>query len=160
MRLGVEPIQETQVEVLEKFTIHRSSHKEACPALEKAVDYMACFYAIHLQAASAYKIGDKVWLNTQNVSMKKLDHKWLGPYPINKVISCNAYSLELPPSFGHTHPVLCSLLYSFTIVKKPQPKCHSPLPPPSIIQYGVPKYRVERTLNGQVFCRRLEYLVQ
>ena len=56
--------------------------KEARSALEKAVDDMA------------------LWLNAQNIlttrPMKKLDHKWLGPCPINKVISCNAYSLELP----------------------------------------------------------------
>jgi len=37
--------------------------------------------------------------------MKKLDHKWLGPYPVNKVISWNAYQLKLPLSFGQTHPM-------------------------------------------------------
>ena len=53
--------------------------KEARSALEKAADDMACFYDVHRQAAPVYKVGDKVWLNAQNISttrrMKKLDHK-------------------------------------------------------------------------------------
>ena len=80
--------------------------KEAHSALEKAADDMAHFHDVHRQAAPVYKVGNKVWLNAQNISttqpMKKLDHKWLGPYPINKVISHNAYGLELPSSFGRT----------------------------------------------------------
>src|SRR5882724_5092135 len=59
--------------------------------------------------ASLYEVGDKVWLNRQNITMthlmKKLDHKWLGPYVVDKVISQNAYRLKLPPSFSQTHPV-------------------------------------------------------
>ena len=64
---------------------------------------MACFYDLHRHTAPVYKVGDKVWLNAQNITtthpMKKLDHKWLA---INKVVSCNAYGLQLPASFGHT----------------------------------------------------------
>jgi hypothetical protein len=58
----------------------------------------------HPLTAPSYKLGDKVWLNAQNMTtahlMKKLDQKWLVPYSINKVVSQNAYSLELPVSFG------------------------------------------------------------
>ena len=114
-RLGVEPIRETRLEALEEFTTRmEEATKEARSALEKAADDMARFYDVHRQAAPVYKVGDKVWLNAQNISttqpMKKLDHKWLGPYPINKVISRNAYSLELPSSFGRTHPVFSVVL--------------------------------------------------
>ena len=42
--------------------------KEACSALEKAADDMAHFYDLHHQAAPVYKVGDKVWLNAQNIS--------------------------------------------------------------------------------------------
>ena len=42
--------------------------KEARSALEKAADDMACFYDVHRQAAPVYKVGDKVWLNAQNIS--------------------------------------------------------------------------------------------
>ena len=106
---------------------------EAHSGLEKADD-MASFYDIHCQAAPVYKIGDKVWLNAQNISttqpMKKLDHKWLSPYPINK--SHNAYSLELPPSFCCTHLVF-SVVLLHPYEEDPVPECYSPPPPPPII---------------------------
>ena len=90
--------------------------------------------------------------------MKKLDHKWLGPYPINKVISRNAYGLELPSSFGHTHPVF-SVVLLHPYEEDPVLECHTPPPPPLIIQDSVPEYEVERILDSQVFRGRLEYLV-
>ena len=78
--------------------------KEAQSALTKAADDMARFYDIHRKTAPTYQIGDKVWLSSQNITTirptKKLDHKWLVPYKVNKVVSRNAYGLQLPPSFG------------------------------------------------------------
>ena len=160
VRLGVEPIRETQLEALEEFTTcMEEATKEAHSALEKAADGMAHFYDVHHQAAPAYKVGNKVWLNAQNISttrpMKKLDHKWLGPYPINKVISRNAYSMELPLSFGHTHPVF-SVVLPHPYEEDPVPKCHTPPPPLPIIWDGVPEYEFERIPDSQVFCERLE----
>src|SRR3979490_2986738 len=109
-RLGLEPTRETRLEALDEFTTRmETATNEARSALSKATDDMARFYDLHCQAAPTYKIGDKVWLNTQNITtthpMKKLDHKWLGPYVVNKVVLQNAYGLQLPPSFGRTHPV-------------------------------------------------------
>src|SRR5882724_7364557 len=61
-----------------------------------------------------YTMWDKVWLNGQNITMtrptKKLDHKWLGPYPVKKAISQSAYCLKLPSSFGQTHLVFSVML--------------------------------------------------
>src|SRR5882672_10012270 len=83
--------------------------KEAHLALSRAVDDMAHLYHTHFREAPLYAVGDKVWLNGQNITMthlmKKLDHKWLGPYPIDKVISWSAYQLKLLSSFGQTHPI-------------------------------------------------------
>jgi len=39
--------------------------------------------------------------------MKKLDHKWLGPYLVK-----NAYSLKPPLSFGHIH-----FIFSVTLLR-------------------------------------------
>ena len=65
---------------------------------------MAHFYNVHWREAPLYAVGDKVWLNGQNITMthpmKKLDHKLLGLYQVDKVISQSAYSLKLPLSFG------------------------------------------------------------
>ena len=44
------------------------------------------------QPAPAFKVGDKVWFNAQNVTTqrpsRKLDHRRLGPYEILKVVYC------------------------------------------------------------------------
>ena len=46
-----------------------------------------------------YKVDDKVWLSTKNIktkrSLKKLDHKMIGPYKIKKQIGL-LYQLDLP----------------------------------------------------------------
>ena len=47
-----------------------------------------------------FDIGDKVWLSTKHFHTtrpsKKLDYKRAGPYTVSKVISRNAYKLDLP----------------------------------------------------------------
>ena len=69
--------------------------KEACSALSRAADNMAHFYDSHHGEAPLYMVRDKVWLNRQNITMtspiKKLDHKWLGLYLVDKVISRSTY---------------------------------------------------------------------
>ena len=108
LRLGVAPIRETRLETLREFTDHiEIATNEACSALQRAADDMVHFYDVHHQHAPTYKVGDKVWLNAQNITTtqpkKKLDHKWLGSYTVHKVISQNAYGLHnsLPPLVAH-----------------------------------------------------------
>ena len=54
----------------------------------------------HRSIAPIYKIGDQVWLSTDNLRMlnrasKKLTEKWIGPYEISSVMP-NAVELKLP----------------------------------------------------------------
>ena len=60
------------------------------------------------QPAPAFKVGDKVWFNVQNVTTQwpshKLDYCQLGPYEIIKVVSPYAYKLQLPAAVQY-HPV-------------------------------------------------------
>src|SRR5882672_9287530 len=109
-RLSIEPLRESCLETLNDFTSQMDvATKEACSALSLVADDMAHFDDTHQKEAPLYTVGDKVWLNGQNITMtrpmKKLDHKWLGPYPVDKVVSRSAYRLKLPLSFGRTHPV-------------------------------------------------------
>src|SRR5882724_4318323 len=137
--------------------------EEACSALAQAADNMAQFYDANCREAPLYEVGDRVWLNGHNITTtqptKKLDHKWLGPYPIEKVISRSTYRLKLPLSFGQTHPVfLVTLLRPYnadTITERVQ---HDP-PPPPVIKDGVEEYEVEWILDSQLFRGKLEYLV-
>src|SRR5882672_8076821 len=95
-QLGIEPLRESCLKTLNNFTSWMEvAMKEACLALSRAADDMAHFYDAHQREAPLYVVGDKVWLNGQNITtthpMNKLDHKWLGPYPVDKVISLSAY---------------------------------------------------------------------
>jgi len=91
-RLGVEPLRESHLETLKDFTCRMNkAMDEACSALSRAANDMARFYNAHWREAPLYEVRDKVWLNGQNVTTtrltKKLDHKWLGLYPVEKIIS-------------------------------------------------------------------------
>jgi len=82
--------------------------------------------------------------------MKRLNHKWLGPYLFEKVISQNTYRLKLPSSFGHIH-----LVFSVTLL---MPYIQKDLPP-TVICDGVEEYKVEHILDSWMFQGKLEYLV-
>ena len=92
--------------------------------------------------------------------MKKLDYKWLGPYIIKWVISCGAYWLKLPMSFCKVHPVFSvNLLCPFEGDPITKHQERHLLPPPLIIHDSIEEYNIERILNSQIFCRKVEYLV-
>src|SRR5882672_2249324 len=163
-RLGIEPLRESHLETLNDFASQMDpATKEAHSALSWAADDMAHFYDTHRREAPLYAVGDKVWLNGQNITMtrpmKKLDHKWLGPYPVEKVISQSTYRLKLPSSFGQTHPV-----FSVTLLRP----CNADVitervqrdPPPPVVRDGVEEYEVECILDSRIFRGKLEYLVR
>src|SRR5260370_26328005 len=79
-------------------------------ALEQAVDDMKQYYDQSHQSAPEYKVGDKVWLSLQNYSsnhpMKKLNHKWAGPFTVMKVISPATIKLHLSPQEKNIHPIM------------------------------------------------------
>src|SRR5882724_10892363 len=162
-QLGVELLRESHLETLNDFASRMGkAMDEAHSALTQVADDMARFYDAHRREAPLYEIGDKVWLNSQNITMsqltKKLDHKWLGPYSVEKVISRSAYCLKLPLSFSRTHPVfLVTLLRPYntdTIAEHIQQD-----PPPPVIKDGVEEYEVEHILDSRVFRNKLEYLL-
>ena len=50
--------------------------------------------------ALAFRIGDRVWLNAQNITTQrpsqKLDYRRIGPYGITKVVSPYTYKIDFP----------------------------------------------------------------
>ena len=88
------------VEAADTFTRRLDrAQEEAKAALKRAADNMKRYYDWNHQAAPEYKVGDKAWLSLQNYSsdrpMKKLDHKWAGPFTITKIVSPAAIKLHL-----------------------------------------------------------------
>src|SRR5260221_14056916 len=100
-------------------------------------DDMKQYYDWNHQVAPKYKVGDKAWLSLQNYSsdhpMKKLDHKWAGPFTITKFISPTAIKLHLSAQEKNIHPVIsissvCPYMLD-DIAEHPQP----PQPGPVIV---------------------------
>jgi hypothetical protein len=116
---------------------------------------------MHHQEPPSLAMGDMVWLDTTNITTnrpKKKLNKWLGPYPIVKVVSCNAYKLKLLLSFGRVHPVFnVSLLHPHAADEIPERP--APCPPPPIIRDGQEEYEVERILDSQLCYQCLECLM-
>src|SRR5260370_30452355 len=129
-----------------------SMQEEAKSALSKALDEMTKYYNRHQGQAPPYKEGDSIWLNSQNYATnrptKKLDHKWLGPFKIIKVVSHAAVKLQLSHRELGIHPVI-----SITELQKYSPDDilehpRATQPGPTIID-GHEEYEVEQILNAK-----------
>lgn len=117
------------------------------------------------------KVGDKVWLSTENIALKQLTQtkkllpKYIGPYSIIEAINDTAFKLALPASM-RIHPVFhVSKLKphvdgSAAFPHRPQPD----RPPPDILPDGEEAYEVERIVAQRTRrigrSNRLEYLVK
>ena len=137
--------------------------EEAKLALNKAKDNMARYYNQRRLPTPMYQPGDKVYLDASDISTtrpsRKLSHRQLGPYVIDKQVSRNAYRLKLPHPMQRLHPV-------FNVVKlTPAPHdpiegCHPiPPPPPELIE-GEEEYLVEEILDSKMFHGRLRFLIK
>src|SRR5260370_22996411 len=121
-------------------------------ALEHTVDEMAWYYDHQRSPTPTYEVGAKVWLNTQNYTTthptKKLDHKWLGPFVIEKVVSPATTKLHLSPCERGIHPVI-SISNIHPYHPDPIPECLlDPHPNPVFIN-GSKEYEVESTVDSK-----------
>jgi len=67
-RLGIEPLRESHLETLKYFTCRMNKATDkARSALSREADDMARFYDTHQREAPLHEVGDKVWLNGQNI---------------------------------------------------------------------------------------------
>ena len=101
-RMGSEPTRSSTVEAADDFAQRMSQMQEEVKAtLEHAADKMARYYDRRRSPAPTYEAGAKVWLSAQNYTTtcptKKLDHKWLGTFVIEKIMSPAAIKLHLSP---------------------------------------------------------------
>ncbi len=74
--------------------------EEAKAVLAKAKNEMALYYNRRQAPVPTFIPGDKVYLNATDIQTthpsKKLSHRRLGPYPVERRIGKYAYRLTLP----------------------------------------------------------------
>jgi Chromo (CHRromatin Organisation MOdifier) domain len=137
--------------------------EEAKATLEHAADKMAWYYNRWRSPAPVYKVGAKVWLNAQNYTTtcptKKLDHKWLGPFVIKKVVSPAAVKLRLSPHEQGVHLVI-SISNVHPYLPDPIPECPLDPQPNPILVNGSEEYEVESIVDSKYRYRHLHYLIK
>jgi hypothetical protein len=115
------------------------------------------------------KVGDRVLLSTKHLRLvgdahrtPKLASRFIGPYPIKRVVNVNAYELDLPPSL-RIHPVInVSQLKPYRDGSGDFP--HRPPPndrpaPEAPDAFGQPSWVVERILDKRPHRGGAQYLV-
>ena len=114
--MGFEPTQPaSRLETVNEFTDWmRSALTEAKSVLAKAQDNMSRYYNRRREPALEYAPRDKVYLDGSDIQTlrpsRKLAHRFLGPYTVERRVGPNAYHLHLPKSMSRLHPV-------FSVVK-------------------------------------------
>uniref|UniRef100_A0A8C6NXF4 Integrase catalytic domain-containing protein n=1 Tax=Nothobranchius furzeri TaxID=105023 RepID=A0A8C6NXF4_NOTFU len=109
----------------------------------------------------SYAPGDKVWVSTADLRVragsKKLAPRFLGPYPVQRVINLVTYQLRLPASL-RIHPTFhISRLKPYVESSLLPPP--APAPPPARFLDGEPIYTVRRILDARRRGRGWQYLV-
>jgi hypothetical protein len=164
-RMGFEPRQpQSKLESVNEFTNRmRNTLEEAKAALVKAKDDMARYYDRRRGPTPIFKPGDKVYLDASDIQTtrpsKKLSHRQLGPFPIERQVGTNAYRLKLPQSMSRLHPVFNVIKLS-PAPEDPIPGRRAPPPPPPEIIDGQEEYIVEKILDSRLFRGKLQYLIK
>ena len=164
-RMGFEPYQPpSHLESVNEFKEQmEGSLSEARAALAKAKEDMAIYYNCRREPAPTFAPGDKVYLDASDIHttrpLKKLSHRRLGPYVIERRVGAQAYRLRLPKSLSRLHPV-------FLVVKlapapsDPIPGRKPTPPPPPVLREGEEHFEVEQVLDSQMRANRLQFLIK
>ena len=113
-------------------------------------------------------VGDEVLLSTANLRNEerapKLAPKYIGPFPIKRVVSSVAYELELPDSMSRVHPVfhvskLKALPRWYRLPSPTDSNCLSVPRPDVLPDTGEEAWEVERVVGKRRVRGRVQYLV-
>ena len=130
-------------------------------ASEKAKITMKSQADKHCSTTPIYKIGDQVWLSSDNLCMlnrasKKLTERWIGPYEISSIMP-NVVELRLPKML-RIHPVM-----NISWVKPylgPLPGQPVSRPGPiHVTEDRNKEYEVDTIIDSRIYKGKLQYLV-
>jgi hypothetical protein len=123
-------------------------------------------YADKRRRDVSYVVGDRVWLDTSDITFAagahKLLDKFIGPYKIIEIASPVAYKLELPPRLSRLHPVfhVSKLKREITDGGKFPDRVQVYRPAPIAKIDGDDAWAVERIIDKRTRKNRVEYLVK
>ena len=131
--------------------------------LELTQQQMAQYADPKRKEPPAYTVGDAVMLSRKNIKIKrpskKLDHKFLGPFQIEKIISPTAVRLTLPQKWK-THPSFhVSEIEPFVAGSRPSPNFEKILREISDIE-AEEEYDVEEIKGSVTQWNRVLYHVK
>lgn len=136
-------------------------HDELRDELKLAQEHQARYYNEHVREARWYQPDQLVWLLRRHVKTTrpsdKLDHRRLGPFPIDHAISDVAYKLHLPAHLSCLHPVFhVSLLEPY---HDPSDFHAHAMPLPYELFDDTPPHAIHSILDSRRLGQRYEYLV-
>ncbi len=126
-------------------------HKETKKALTEAAGRMKTQYDKRKRTARDLQVGDRVWLDSTNLSLprpkKKLDDKRVGPFEIIEKAGVSAYKLKLPPHWK-IHPRFNEKLLT-PYIPPAFPNQELPPPPPPDLINDEEEFKIEEVLDSQ-----------
>ena len=156
-RLGTKPV-DVSAPAAKDFA---AIFNKVIAASEKAKITMKSQADKHRSIAPICKIGDQVWLSTDNLRMlnrasKKLTEKWIGPYEISSVMP-NAVELKLPKTL-RIHPVVnISRIKPYLGPLPGQPVSRPG--PIHVTEDHDEEYEVDAIVDSCIYKGKLQYLV-
>jgi hypothetical protein len=101
----------------------------------------------------AYRVGDEIYLDTRNIStsrpIKKLDHKFIGPFKVKEVLGSHSYKIDLPFEYELMHDVFHPSLLRPAFTTGLLGQKHPPPPPITIDEDGEKLWAIEAILDSK-----------
>ena len=149
----------------EVFKTLQQTTETARANLEKASQQQS-LYANKKRTEINYSVGDKVYLSTENLTIRtgvsKLNPKYIGPFRIARIINSVAYQLDLPKNMNIQNVFHVSRLRTAKESGSFPDRPVLEKPPPAVIADSEKdsEWEIEKIIDKKRRRNRIEYLVR